>query len=244
MPHPLSMPTKIMLTGGTSGIGAEMLAMLLAAGHEVIVVARRASEREPKAAMYAYDCDLGDAVAVKEMAASVTQAHGDITVLINNAALQYAVPLTAAEFDPAMMEAEVIINLIAPALITHALLPGLQRCGYGAAVVNVSSGLAFFPKRETALYCATKAAIHSFSQSLRYQLEADGINVVEAILPLVETPMTYGRGKGKISASKAATAILDGIGKGHSEIYIGAAKSIPYFMRLAPSLGRKILKGS
>ncbi|VAV88253.1 oxidoreductase, short-chain dehydrogenase/reductase family [hydrothermal vent metagenome] len=244
MPYPLSMPSKIMLTGGTSGIGAEMLTMLLAAGHEVIVVARRASELEPQAGMHPYDCDLADAQAVTAMMASVSQTHEDITVLINNAALQYAVPLTAEEFDPVMMDAEVMINLIAPALITHALLPGLRQHGGRAAVVNISSGLAFFPKQQTALYCATKAAIHSFSQSLRYQLEEDGVGVIEAILPLVDTPMTHGRGSGKISASAAAKAILDGIGRGQPEIYIGKAKLIPYLTRLMPSLGRKILRGS
>lgn len=142
------------------------------------------------------------------------------------------------------MIAEVNINLLAPALLTQVLLPALEAAGPGAAIVNISSGLAFYPKRETALYCATKAGLHSLSQSLRYQLEGSKIRVIEAILPLVATPMTEGRGHGKMSAEDAADAILDGITLGKSEIYIGKSKLLPLLSRIAPAIPRKILRGS
>lgn len=244
MRRPLSYPSKVILTGGTSGIGAEMLEMLLATGHQVIVLARRASQLEPRNGMEPVDIDLSDSAAVKAVAADIAARHPDVSVLINNAALQYPVALTDPNFDPLQMEAEVAINLLAPSLLTHAVLPALLRQGLGAAIVNVSSGLAFFPKQQSALYCATKAALHSFSQSLRYQLEADGVAVIEAILPLVETPMTEGRGSGKISARDAATAILDGVKNGRTEIFIGKARLLPLISRFAPALGRKIMRGT
>jgi uncharacterized oxidoreductase len=79
---------------------------------------------------------------------------------------------------------------------------------------------------------------------LRYQLQGRGITVTEAILPLVDTPMTHGRGGRKLDAGAAARAILAGVRKGRTEIYIGKAKLIPLLMRIAPALGRKILRGA
>lgn len=244
MHSPLSHPTKVVLSGGTSGIGAELLELLLAEGHQVIVLARRASMLVPRSGIEAIDVDLSNSAAIKAAVADIAVRHPDICILINNAALQYPMALTEPKFDPEQMQAEVAINLVAPALLSHALLPSLRRHGPSAAIVNISSGLAFFPKQQSALYCATKAALHSFSQSLRYQLEADGLAVIEAILPLVETPMTVGRGSGKMSAPDAALAIVTGIKKRQPEIFIGKAKLIPLFARLAPSIGRKILRGT
>jgi uncharacterized oxidoreductase len=214
--------------------------MLLAAGHDVVVMARTASCLQPQERLHCHDCDLSDAATVKASIATLASDHPDLAVLINNAALQYDTPLMDVDFDSARMVDEVAINLIAPALITHHLVKTAPL----RAIVNISSGLAFFPKQRSALYCATKAALHSFSVSLRYQLEARNIQVSEAILPLVDTPMTKGRGSGKISAHAAAAAILKGVQQGRDEIYIGKAKLIPYFARLAPSIGRKILRGS
>ena len=240
----LSHPSKVVLTGGTSGIGAEMLELLLAEGHQVIVLARKGSQLEPRMGLEAIDIDLSNAAAIKAVAADIALRHPDISIIINNAALQYAIALTDPDFDPELMQAEVAVNLLAPALLSHALLPILRRHDKGGAIVNVSSGLAFFPKKQSALYCATKAALHSFSQSLRYQLEQDGVAVIEAILPIVETPMTAGRGSGKMPARDAAQAIVAGIKKGRAEIFIGKAKLIPLFARFAPAIGRRILRGT
>ena len=80
-------------------------------------------------------------------------------------------------------------------------------------------------------------------RSLRYQLEAQAIQVIEAILPMVATPMTQGRGSGKISAQAAAKAIIDSVNQGRDEVFVGKAKLIPVLARLAPSVARKILRG-
>jgi uncharacterized oxidoreductase len=237
---PLSSPTKILLTGGTSGIGAVMRDMLLAEGHDVIVVARTASRLQPEARLHLYDCDLSDSGAVIESIGAISVAHPEIGILINNAALQYDTPLIDPAFDAEQMMDEVSINLVAPALITQYLVKTVRL----HAIVNISSGLAFFPKQQSALYCATKAAIHSFSTTLRYQLEASATQVSEAILPIVDTPMTAGRGSGKMPAEAAARAILDGVRQRKAEIYVGKARLIPIFARLAPSIGRKILRGT
>ena len=94
------------------------------------------------------------------------------------------------------------------------------------------------------MYCATKAALHSASQSLRYQLEKTQVRVAEVLLPLVDTAMTKGRGSGKITAEAAARDIITGMGTKRDEIYIGKARLLPPILRLAPGIVKKMLKGS
>ena len=243
-PQLLKIPTTVVLTGGTSGIGYHLLKRLLNEGHQVVVIARRASALPPQSRLIPMNIDLADVAAVRVAGAQLAAEHADATMLINNAALQYPLPLTDTNFDPVQMEAEVAINLIAPALLTHALLPSFRRHGERAAIINISSGLAYFPKQQSALYCATKAALSNFTQSLRYQLENDGILVSEVVLPLVDTPMTKGRGTGKMDALAAANAIIDGIEDRRETIHVGKAKLLPFLSRIAPGLGRRLLRGS
>ena len=239
----LSRPSIVVLTGATSGIGASLMRRLLAAGHRVVAVSRRASSLDPHPALEPIDCDLAVPEQVRALAGELVSRHPRIDLLIKNAALQAGTALTAPGFDPAAMVAEAQVNLVAPALLAHGLIAALERAGSGTAIVNVSSGLAYYPKRDTALYCATKAGLHSFSQSLRYQLGPRGIRVVEVILPLVATPMTAGRGSGKMAADGAARAILAGIARGGDEIHVGKARLLPLLVRIAPVVARSLLKG-
>ncbi|WP_447727705.1 SDR family NAD(P)-dependent oxidoreductase [Sphingomonas koreensis] len=243
MTTPLAKPSIVVLTGATSGIGSHLMPHLLAGGHHVVAVSRRASALDPHPALERIDCDLAAPDAVRALAADLAFRYPRIDLLINNAALQHGVPLTAPQFDPDAMIAEAQINLVAPALLAHGLIGALEAAGPGAGIVNLSSGLAYFPKRDTALYCATKAGLHSFSQSLRYQLEPRGIRVIEAILPLVATPMTQGRGSGKMDADAVARAILAGIARGRDEIHIGKARLLPLLVRIAPAIVRRMLRG-
>lgn len=240
----LSSPSHIVLTGATSGIGAAMSAQLLAQGHSVTAVSRRAGAIPPQPRLRAVDCNLSDPDDVRRAMADISASRPLPVIVINNAALQYATPLTEPDLQTGKMIEEAMVNLVAPALIAHATIPPMLANGQPAAIVNIGSGLAFFPKTATALYCATKAGLHSFSQSLRYQLEGTNIRVVEAILPLVETPMTEGRGTGKISAEAAAKAILAGVKRGQDEIYIGKAKLLIALGRILPALPRAMLRRS
>lgn len=241
-PGLLSQPSKVVLTGGTSGIGLELCRQLLDAGHQVVVLARGAANAAATSGLHPVPCDLSDPDAVRRCIERVAADHPDASILINNAALQYDRALTDAAFEPERMEDEVAINLLAPALLVHGMLPTLRAHDRGA-IVNVNSGLAIFPKQATALYCATKAGLHSFSQSLRYQLENSAISVHEVFLPLVDTPMTKGRGSGKISSQAAAETILAGVARGDRRIWVGKARLVPVLARLAPALGRQALRG-
>lgn len=234
----LATRTTVLLTGATSGIGKALAKHLAAEGHEIVTVSRTAATQAEKGVGYA--CDLTDPQAVVSLCAELKGRHPGIGVIINNAGVQHAVKLSESTPDQVIEEA--LLNLVAPALIAQSFLPTFLPRTERSAIVNVSSGLAFFPKEATSLYCATKAGLHSLSQSLRYACEGSHVLVSEAILPLVATPMTEGRGRGKMSADEAARAILEGLKDQRSEIWIGKARLIPVIQRLAPSLGRALLR--
>lgn len=233
----------VLLTGGTSGIGAELRDRLLGQGHRVIVLARGAGRLAPQPGLVAVPCDLTDAGAVVATVRGVLATQGAVDVLINNAAVQHAVPLSDPASTPALLQEEVALNLLAPALLAQAVLPGMVARGRGV-IVNVSSGLAVFPKERAGLYAATKAGLSSFSTSLGWQVEGHGVRVVEVQLPVVDTPMTAGRGVRKIAAGKAAEAILRAMDARGPVMRVGLARLLPLFQRLAPGLGRRIMRGT
>lgn len=245
----LSEPTTILLTGGTSGIGLALLHHLHGLGHKLAAVARSPqtleSLREDNCRVSTYACDLSEPVSIESTFARIKSDHPDLSMLINNAAVQHRPHLLAPDFDGEGIAREVAVNFTAPVKLSHLCLKHFAASRRATAIVNISSGLAFYPKTGAAVYCASKAALHSFSQSLRYQLEGTPVSVIEAILPLVNTPMTAGRGDGrKITAMEAADQIVRGIRRGRQEIYVGKARMIPIVARLAPSLLRTMLRRS
>ena len=118
--------------------------------------------------------------------------------------------------------------------------------GKSAAVVNISSALAIVPKTSAPVYCATKAAIHTFSQALRYQMEDSlpAVRVYEVIPPLIDTQMTRGRGSGKISPRQVAIETFRGLASDQYEIPVGKAKLLRTLHRLVPSVVAKMLRNS
>ena len=124
-----------------------------------------------------------------------------------------------------------LITLLLPVLNAHS----------NAAIVNVSSGLGLVPKMSAPVYCGTKAGIHIFTKSLRYQL--DKIKVFEVLPPLVATDMTAGRGKGKISPEQLVDEFIRGFAKDKLEMNIGKVKLLKRINRLVPRLAEKIMKG-
>jgi len=236
----------VLVTGGTSGIGLELVYQLLERSNEVVVLARSQHKmnliKKHVGPLQTYQCDLSQRHQVETVMDDIIANHPNISVLINNAGVQFTPTFISEHFDYNSIGFEITTNLTAPLWLTSLLLAGTLLQQDEALIVNVSSGLVFAPKMESAVYCATKAALHSVSQSLRYQLEATSVDVVEAILPLVDTPMTYGRGTGKMAAHQVAMEIVEGIEAGRDEIYVGKARMLPLMMRLAPSIVRNILK--
>jgi len=181
----------ILITGGGTGIGRAFAEALHANGAKVIIAGRRRDVLEQVAAAnpgMAFEVlDVADADDIKAFAARVTAAHPDLNVLINNAGVMVA----EKEIDLAIAEQTIAINLLGPIRLTAALLPHLKS-KTKASVVTVSSGLAFVPLAATPTYSATKAAIHSWSQSLRHQLADTSVEVIEWAPPAVATDLMPG----------------------------------------------------
>lgn len=237
---------NIVLTGGTTGIGKEMVKRLHK-DNQLLVMASNQTRLDALAAEYpkikTHCVDLGSVAEVDAAANAATSAFSKIDALINNAAIQFTPTFTDDDFDVNSIEREVAINFTAICRLTAHLLPALK-ASKDSAVLNVNSGLALAPKTTSAVYCASKAALENFSRSLRYQLEGTSVSVLQAFLPLVETPMTEGRGSGKMAASDAATAILSGLENRITENYIGKSKLLAVLMRIVPSVARNIMKKS
>ena len=185
----------ILITGGGSGIGKAMAEALHARGAKVIIAGRRRDALEAVAAanpgMAVETLDVADPADVTACAARVIAAHPALNVVINNAGIMQAEDLTADAIDLSIVEQTIAINLLGPIRLTAALLPHLKAKA-SATVVTVSSGLAFVPLVLTPTYSATKAAIHSWSQSLRTQLKDTSVEVLEWAPPAVATDLMPG----------------------------------------------------
>jgi uncharacterized oxidoreductase len=187
----------ILITGGGSGIGRGLAEQFQALGNQVIIAGRRRQALEQTAAQNARQkpgmriavLDVGDAAGLEDAARKLVSDYPALNVLVNNAGIMRIEKLGSGDFNVADAEATVRTNLLGPMRLTAALLPHLRKQSY-SAVMNVSSGLAFVPLAMTPTYCATKAAIHSYTQSLRYQLQGTSTEVLELIPPYVQTDMT------------------------------------------------------
>ena len=185
----------ILITGGGSGIGRGLAESLHALGNQVIVAGRRQHALDETTAanpgMKSLRLDIEHPDAIHDFGAKVVAEFPSLNVLINNAGIMRAEKLLAQPSDLADAEAMVATNLLGPIRLTAALLPQLLKQSH-AAIINVSSGLAFLPLAITPTYCATKAAIHSYTLTLRYQLRNTAIEVLELIPPYVATNLMSG----------------------------------------------------
>ncbi len=234
----------VLVTGGGSGIGAALATAMARQGARLVLCGRRveslraAAESLPDA--LALPADIADPVDRARLVAAVSDRHGRLDVLVNNAAVQYAIDFRQ-EADDRRIAEEIAIDLLAPITLARAFLP-LLATGLAPTIVNLSSPLGLVPKKSAPVYCAAKAGLHAFSRSLRAQLAPAGIRVVEVFPPLVETAMTAGRGRAKITPDAAATAILRRLARGGDEMWIGRARLLRLIDRLAPALAFRLMR--
>ena len=185
----------ILITGGGSGIGRGLAEAFHALGNQVIIAGRRQQALDETTAanpgMTSLILDIGDPANLRSFAVQIASRYPSLNVLINNAGIMRLENLQAPPNHLADSESIIATNLLGPIRLTAALLPLLQKQPR-STIMNVSSGLAFVPMAPTPTYCATKAAIHSFTQSLRYQLQGSAIEVLELIPPYVATDLMNG----------------------------------------------------
>ena len=186
----------ILITGGGSGIGRELAREFQALGNTVIIAGRTLKNLEEtidgRAGMHARALDVDNADAIKRFVADLIRDFPALNGLINNAGIMTRENLLADPVDLAVAEAIVATNILGPIRLTSALLPHL-RAQPAATVMTVTSGLAFVPLSATPTYSASKAAMHSWTQSLRYLLRDTNIEVIEIAPPGVQTELTPGQ---------------------------------------------------
>jgi len=243
MKFPLEDKT-ILITGGTSGIGLELVKKLHA-NNQILVIGRNNEKLSSLADAYpgirAFRADLSKPNSLKLPTEQISEQFPAIDLLINNAAVQYTPKFTNADFQPARIADEIAVNFTSPALLIALLLPALLK-NTPSAILNVNSGLGIVPKKTSAIYCGTKGGLDIFSRSLRNQLEHTNIHVLQAFMPLVGTPMTEGRGRGKISADAAAQRAIEGVQQLNPSNDIGMVKILRFLSRIAPPFARSIMK--
>ncbi|MBU3061327.1 SDR family NAD(P)-dependent oxidoreductase [Nocardia sp. NEAU-G5] len=185
----------ILVTGGGTGIGRGLATALHRLGNRVVIAGRRRAPLQAVVSanpgMQYLQLDQGDSDDIRRFTVELTDRFPDLDVVINNAGVSHVEDLTAGDTERA--QAIVEVNLLGPIRLTSALLPALVSRPH-AAILNVTSGLAFAPNASMPTYCATKAALHSYTQSLRFQLRDTAVQVIEIIPPRVQTELADGLG--------------------------------------------------
>lgn len=186
----------IFITGGTSGIGQGLAEAFHKLGNQVIVSGRREDRLRSLCAanpgMRHFVLDVTDPASIRNTARKVVEEFPSLNYVFNNSGMQRRHDFASGKpIDEAAMLAEIQTNLLGLIRVTAEFLPHLKTQP-SATLLNVSSGLAFVPLAIFPVYCATKAAVHSFSLSLRHQLRGSTVKLVELIPPYVATELGGG----------------------------------------------------
>jgi len=228
----------VLITGGAAGIGLALAKELLTRKNLVIVCdlkeERLSSLKKEIPAVETLVCDVtlpSDRVRLLE---TVEKNFPKINFFVNNAGVAMWHNFLKPESDlDQKIQVEVNTNLLGPMELTRLFLPLLLK-QEKSILVNVTSALAYLPLALEPVYCATKAGLHSFSQSLRYQLKGTPVQVVEVLSSWVDTEMAQNVDTKKINPERVATEVLKGIEGNREEIRIGLAGPLYYISRLAP----------
>ena len=227
----------VLITGGATGIGFALAEEFVNAGSVVIVCGRRKSKlqaaKRKLPTIHVRQCDVSVESERRSLFRWITARFPDLNVLVNNAGIQRQMDFTSPTVTKPLSskDDEVTINLASAIRLCALFTPFLMK-RKNAAIVNISSGLAFVPIAMMPVYCATKAAIHSFTVSLRHQLRQTSVRVFEAVPPTTDTELDASfageeeqayRG---ISPREVAAGIMEGIKADKAQILVGEAQGL------------------
>jgi uncharacterized oxidoreductase len=221
---------KILITGGASGIGFAFTERFLQAGNDVIVCSRResklqeAKDRHPE--LITRVCDVSVELERIALLEWIKKEHPEVNVLVNNAGIQQRFAVLEADTvnDWSYYSKEISANIEGPFHLSMLFAPFFASKGEKAAILNVTSGLAFTPMAIAPIYSAAKAAMHSFTMSLRLQLADTEVEVIEIAPPAVNTDLG-GAGIHTFGApvDEFADGIFEGLKEGKEEIGYGTS---------------------
>ncbi len=234
----------ILITGGSTGIGLEMAKQFTALKNKVIVTGRnldklkKATEVIP--GLHTIQSDAGNPEHVKTLLKRITTEFPDTNIIINNAGIMWTINLQKHDFSFEKLTTEIDINLKGPIYMTEAFLSHLKGKS-SAAIVNVSSGLAYVPLPISPVYCAAKAALHSYTQSLRAQLVNTKVQVFELLPPATETELLHSfdpndsKGIPIMKTDKMVGKFIKGLSNDTLEILPGQASMLKFMSRFLPN---------
>jgi uncharacterized oxidoreductase len=218
----------VLITGGSSGIGLALAKRFLQAGSRVIICGRNQDKLKQVAKehpqVHTYVCDVSEPQQRIDLYNWITMHFPQTNILINNAGIQRRIPIGEGPQDWEHHRQEIATNLDAPIHLSMLFIPLLKKQNT-AAIINVTSGLAFVPGVFAPVYSATKAALHSFSLSLRHQLNNTSVRVVEIVPPAVNTDLggaglhTFG-----VPVNEFADAIIKRLENGELEMGYGTSE--------------------
>jgi uncharacterized oxidoreductase len=234
-----------LITGGSSGLGLEMSRRFLQAGNKVIICSRSAQKleqaRKLMPSIITYRCDISDTRESMEMMRWLEKTHPDVNVLINNAAIVHKTRFLDDAEILEKLDGELRTNLEAPIRLIRMMYPIISRHP-NAAIINITTGLAYIPRADYPFYNSTKSALHAFTKVLRHQVSHQHVKIIEVLFPAVDTPWHNGNPpKIAISPQKAVDEMIAGLEKGKTEIRVAGAKILYLLSRVAPAFAfRKI----
>lgn len=228
----------ILITGGSAGIGLAFAQSLIAAGNKVIITGRNAERLEKAKAtlgdVITITSDVSDEAEINKLVKRIETDFPDLNIVINNAGSAYKYTLNAGENAADKAKEEIQTNYLSVISLNEKLLPVLQK--KESAIVNVSSIVSFVPASNIPTYSASKAALHSYSQSLRFTLQATPVKVFEVMPPLVNTDFSKEIGGEKgIPPSAVADQFLHALQHNEYEVHVGQTADMYKFSLASPA---------
>jgi len=233
----------ILITGGASGIGFGLAAALEKRGNTVIVTGRDQAKldqaKQSVPALHILRSDVAHVADIDALFERVTRDFPKLNVLINNAGVMRTFNINKYDGSLDHLTSEIEINLSGPIRMVQKFLPHLTK-QEAAAIVNVSSGLAFVPLPISPVYCATKAGLHSYTLSLRAQLKKTRVKVFEIAPPATATALLGDpsspdlKGISVMTVDDLVKACIDGLARDRLEIRPGQANQLRFMNRVAP----------
>lgn len=227
----------VLITGGGSGIGLAIARTFVSIRNRVVIcgnnIAQLQDAQITTPELHGIQCDITNADNVQQMLDEIDRHYGRLTILVNNVGVQHNYLLQDIHDVRDKIYHEIEVNFGAMVCLTYQCLPLLLQAGE-TAIINVGSRAGLIPKLDSIVYSATKAAVHSFTTGLRWQLEPTSVRVFELFPPMVETPM--------IETEVVAEALVRGIARNRSEIFVDRMRVLRLLVRFAPQFATKSLK--